>query len=313
MIGKGATVQSGGWVGSTNAAGDSLVLAPAREDGYAVRGLMIQGVRSYDSNTEQWTTPDAYKGDVHDPMSQRSYMWNNNNPVAYADPSGYNPDVSTTANSDGSTTVTITFHVVFKDDPGVSAADEKRFLDNLKSFSEDDGKYHVVVNAVASTLNEYENQTVVHLENSSNWSGHDGGAPANGARGNDSHALDGCCDVRVGTNYGSDAQTRYGQGHEMFHNAMEGSMGDHVSGATGDVMGAWDGRVRRYRRGTYNASFSSIPRRRNEDRFLKRKTRVRLAAALLIATLFSIVSPVRAATDLQPGPRSGTATSRATT
>ncbi|MGB8834286.1 MAG: HNH endonuclease signature motif containing protein, partial [Candidatus Sulfotelmatobacter sp.] len=41
------------------------------------------------SNTEQWTTPDAYKGDVHDPMSQRSYMWNNNNPVAYSDPSGY--------------------------------------------------------------------------------------------------------------------------------------------------------------------------------------------------------------------------------
>ena len=72
VIGKGATVQSGGWVGSANAAGDSLVLAPAREDGYAVRGLMIQGVRSYDSNTEQWTTPDAYKGDVHDPMSQRA-------------------------------------------------------------------------------------------------------------------------------------------------------------------------------------------------------------------------------------------------
>ncbi len=89
VIGKGAIVQSGGWVGSTNAAGDNLVLAPAREDGYAVRGLMIQGVRSYDSNTEQWTTPDAYKGDVHDPMSQRSYMWNNNNPVAYSDPSGY--------------------------------------------------------------------------------------------------------------------------------------------------------------------------------------------------------------------------------
>jgi hypothetical protein len=49
-------------------------------------------VRSYDSNTEQWTTPDAYKGDVHDPMSQRSYMWNDNNPVAYSDPSGYDPD-----------------------------------------------------------------------------------------------------------------------------------------------------------------------------------------------------------------------------
>ena len=52
---------------------DELALSfadPTREDGYSVRGLTIQGVRSYDSNTEQWTTPDAYKGDVHDPMSQ---------------------------------------------------------------------------------------------------------------------------------------------------------------------------------------------------------------------------------------------------
>ena len=88
VIGKGAAVYTGGWVSSVDAAG-GLLLAPAREDGYSVRGLMIQGVRSYDSNTEQWTTPDAYKGDVHDPMSQRSYMWNNNNPVAYKDPSGY--------------------------------------------------------------------------------------------------------------------------------------------------------------------------------------------------------------------------------
>ncbi len=46
-------------------------------------------MRSYDSNTEQWTTPDAYKGDAHDPMSQRGYMWNANNPIANADPSGF--------------------------------------------------------------------------------------------------------------------------------------------------------------------------------------------------------------------------------
>ena len=96
VIGKGAVVESGGWVNGddlVNGNGvnsiDNLVLAPTREDGYAVRGLTIQGVRSYDSNTEQWTTPDAYKGDVDDPASQRSYMWNNNNPVAYQDPSGY--------------------------------------------------------------------------------------------------------------------------------------------------------------------------------------------------------------------------------
>ena len=68
------------------------LLNPTREDGYSVRGLMIQGVRSYDSNTEQWTTPDAYKGDVDDPMSQRGYMWNNNNPASNADPTGFSSD-----------------------------------------------------------------------------------------------------------------------------------------------------------------------------------------------------------------------------
>lgn len=68
---------------------DALAASMVREDGYQVRGLNIQGARSFDSSSQQWTTPDAYKGEVHDPMSQRSYMWNNNNPVAFSDPSGY--------------------------------------------------------------------------------------------------------------------------------------------------------------------------------------------------------------------------------
>lgn len=45
--------------------------------------------RTYDSSAGNWTAPDAYAGEVHDPMSQKSYIWNDNNPVAYADPSGY--------------------------------------------------------------------------------------------------------------------------------------------------------------------------------------------------------------------------------
>jgi hypothetical protein len=78
VAGKGAAVYSGGWVNGVDAV-TSIALNPVREDGYSVRGLMIQGVRSYDSNTEQWTTPDAYKGDVHDPMSPllrlRGWIW----------------------------------------------------------------------------------------------------------------------------------------------------------------------------------------------------------------------------------------------
>src|SRR5579884_531005 len=67
----------------------SILFNSVHGDGYAVGGLTIQGVRAYDSNSIQWTAPDAYKGNVHDPMSQRAYMWNNNNPITYHDPSGY--------------------------------------------------------------------------------------------------------------------------------------------------------------------------------------------------------------------------------
>jgi hypothetical protein len=56
-------------------------------DGYAT----FQGARTYDNNAGQWTAPDAYAGNVEDPAAQRAYMWNNNNPYRYEDPSGYDP------------------------------------------------------------------------------------------------------------------------------------------------------------------------------------------------------------------------------
>jgi hypothetical protein len=50
---------------------------------------VIQGVRNYDPVLQQWSTPDAYQGEVDDPVSQQPYMWNRNNPFSYEDPSGY--------------------------------------------------------------------------------------------------------------------------------------------------------------------------------------------------------------------------------
>lgn len=67
-------------------------LSSGRTDGYDDGyGNTFQGVRAYDENTSQWTAPDAYAGDVRDPMSQKPYMWNRNNPIDYSDPSGYDP------------------------------------------------------------------------------------------------------------------------------------------------------------------------------------------------------------------------------
>lgn len=60
-----------------------------RSDGYTMAGGIVQGARTYDPTSGQWLTPDAYAGDVHDPMSQKPFIWNNNNPVEWSDPSGY--------------------------------------------------------------------------------------------------------------------------------------------------------------------------------------------------------------------------------
>jgi YD repeat-containing protein len=85
----------------TAPASDQSVRSPldANVSGFRAPGLdgwsdginTFQGVRTYDSQMAQWTTPDAYAGDVHDPMSQKPYMWNRNNAFEYSDPSGYCP------------------------------------------------------------------------------------------------------------------------------------------------------------------------------------------------------------------------------
>ena len=61
-----------------------------RTDGYQLAAdVTIQGVRAYDPTTAQWTSPDAYAGTTTDPGSQKPFMWDGNNPIAYSDPSGY--------------------------------------------------------------------------------------------------------------------------------------------------------------------------------------------------------------------------------
>jgi RHS repeat-associated protein len=60
-----------------------------RPDGYAMVGGLVQGARTFDPTSGQWLTPDPYAGDVSDPMSQKPFMWSNNNPVEFSDPTGY--------------------------------------------------------------------------------------------------------------------------------------------------------------------------------------------------------------------------------
>jgi hypothetical protein len=69
--------------------GNGGLLGMNRTDGITDGINTIQGVRMYDSTANQWTTPDDYAGDIDDPASQKSYLWNGGNPVSNADPSGY--------------------------------------------------------------------------------------------------------------------------------------------------------------------------------------------------------------------------------
>ena len=75
--------------------GQGKLLGMYRGDGITDGFNTIQGVRTMDSAAGTWTTPDAYAGEVHDPASQKSYMWNGNNAVSYSDPSGYSPNPPT--------------------------------------------------------------------------------------------------------------------------------------------------------------------------------------------------------------------------
>jgi YD repeat-containing protein len=72
---------------------EQLSLSPnlqyTHPDGFTTPLGVIQGVRAMDPDLGTWKSPDAYAGDVRDPMSQKPYMWNGNNPYQYSDPSGY--------------------------------------------------------------------------------------------------------------------------------------------------------------------------------------------------------------------------------
>jgi YD repeat-containing protein len=65
------------------------LLLAQKSDGLSDGLSTIQGARTFDTQAGVWNTPDVSRGTVHDPASQKAYMWNRNNPYTYSDPSGY--------------------------------------------------------------------------------------------------------------------------------------------------------------------------------------------------------------------------------
>jgi YD repeat-containing protein len=100
--------------------GPATILAGSKIaiDGWTFDNNTWQGVRTYDASVGQWNTPDAFAGNVHDPMSQKPYMWNRNNPYAYSDPSGfaYEPACDAVCSERGSRLGALIWNFLFGDD-----------------------------------------------------------------------------------------------------------------------------------------------------------------------------------------------------
>jgi YD repeat-containing protein len=66
-------------------------LSRRNSDGYWDGFVSLQGVRDFDPLLRGWTEPDPSSGSAWNPMSQKRFTWNNNNPAAFGDNSGLSP------------------------------------------------------------------------------------------------------------------------------------------------------------------------------------------------------------------------------
>lgn len=103
-LGAATTGFTGTALANCNPAG---MLYAYRSDGYFDGSLTVRGVRTYDADTQQWSTPDAWQGDATEPISGLTYNYANNNPAVFADPSGFCPGSPTNAQLDNDPSCTI--------------------------------------------------------------------------------------------------------------------------------------------------------------------------------------------------------------
>ncbi|HET9392186.1 MAG TPA: DUF6531 domain-containing protein [Candidatus Rubrimentiphilum sp.] len=77
--------------GLAGGVGQGHILGMPGTDGLSDGTGILQGVRLYDPQLGGWTTPDAFQGRLDSPITQKSYVWNNDNSLAFSDPSGNDP------------------------------------------------------------------------------------------------------------------------------------------------------------------------------------------------------------------------------
>ena len=115
-------------------------------DGWSLDYETWQGVRTYDPAVGQWNTPDAYAGEVHDPISQKPFMWNRNNQYQYADPSGYDAIITVSGNN-----VSIVVPITFKNGTEAQRSAFKKAVE--RQWSGKFGSYHVSTKVTEGAMN----------------------------------------------------------------------------------------------------------------------------------------------------------------
>lgn len=149
----GTPLVSGSGVGPQ--IGKGGVLGMPRTDGLTDNVDVIQGVRTYDSTAGTWTTPDVAAGIVEDPVSQKGYVWNGNNPESYSDPSGYD---YATVGFDAEQSVSGEAHAIISEPEEQEADRELVDKGDLSQFyTPDDGAYAAAYK-YQSTLNSIDHE-----------------------------------------------------------------------------------------------------------------------------------------------------------
>jgi len=72
--------------------GQGLVVTQPSSESYFDGVNFIQGVRNYNAQSGGFSSPDAASGDSANPISQKGFVLDDNDPIGLSDPSGFAPD-----------------------------------------------------------------------------------------------------------------------------------------------------------------------------------------------------------------------------
>ena len=151
-----STIWLGSPYGGTIGLGYGRTIGMPRLDGFVDGFNTVQGVRAFDATAGLWMSPDTGFSSISNPISQKSYAWNNNNPLSFADPSGNDTLAIGYWQAISGTEVYHTFGILFDDDGRV-----------IHTYSFGPGPISIMGFAIGPFLNnQFATDKVLSLRNS---------------------------------------------------------------------------------------------------------------------------------------------------